>query len=391
MSIIYLDNAATTRPDPRVVDAMVAVLRDAWGNPSSPHRIGIEADRRLKEARRRVAAALGPEVDPAEVVFTSGGTEADAMALRGAAALARARGWPPGETGIVVTAIEHPAVLETARALGAEGFRVTVVPVGPTGVVTPEAVAAACDARTAAVAVMHVNNELGAVAPVAAIAAAVRARAPRALVHVDAVQSFGWLDCAPARLGADTIAVSAHKIHGPKGAGALWVRKGLQLPALVTGGDQEGGRRGGTQNMAGAVALGAAAELAAAARAGAGAARLGALRDRLVERVLGGVRRARLTGPTAPAERAPHIASFRIDGPPSEPLLHALEGRGVYASSGAACHAGSGSPSHVLTAIGEDAARRDRAYLRLSLSRDTTEAEVDGAAAALAAAVAELA
>ncbi|HEV8324493.1 MAG TPA: aminotransferase class V-fold PLP-dependent enzyme, partial [Myxococcota bacterium] len=350
------------------------------------------------------AAALGPDVDPARIAFTSGGTEADATALRGAAALARARGWPAAETGIVVTAIEHPAVLETAAALRAEGCRVVVVAVGATGRADPDAVAAACDARTAVVAVMHVNNELGTVQPVADVARAVKARAPRALVHVDAVQSFGWLDCDPARLGCDTLAVSGHKIHAPKGIGALWVRPGLQLPPLLTGGSQEGGLRGGTQNVAGAVALGVAAELAAAARAAGSGARVAALRDRLSERILARVAGTHFTIAGAPggagagiapraaaaAARAPHVLPLRVDGVPSEPLLNALEGRGVYASGGAACHAHARRGSHVLEAIGAEPDRKDRAFVRLSLGRETTEEEVDLAADAFVAAVAEL-
>jgi cysteine desulfurase len=376
---IYLDNAATTRVDDAVVQAMVAVMTEDYGNPSSAHRLGIAAARRLEEARAEVARALGAEAR--DVYFTSGGTEANTIAVRGAAERSRGR-------HLVVSAIEHPSVLDLARRLGEQGFEVTEVPPGssgsPGGVVDVEALGRAVRPETAVVALMMVSNELGTVQPVFEAARRVKQIAPRAHFHVDAVQALGKV---PLRVGAgpiDSLAVSAHKIHGPKGAGALWLRRGAPVAPLAVGGGQEQGVRPGTQGVPGAVGLGCAATLAVAALPTA-REHLAALRERL----LAGVGRVAPTArPTVdPAHAAPHIVSLGFPGVAAEPLLHALEARGVYVSAGSACAARDKKPSHVLRAVGVP---EDVGVLRFSFSRHTTAAEIDQALAALAQALGEL-
>ncbi len=379
--MIYLDNAASTLPAGEVLDAMGAAAREHYGNPSSAHGLGAAAARVIEEARAAVAAAIGAG-GPGEIVFTSGGTEADALGILGAATRARGR-------HIVVSAIEHPAVLRTAESLVAQGWTLTAVPPGADGVVSAEAVAGAVGPDTSVVALMLANNELGTLQPVADVAARLGRGADagrRPHLHVDAVQAFGFVPFRAATLGADTIAVSGHKIHGPKGAGALWVRPGVTLRPLWDGGRQERGLRSGTENLPGWVGLGRAAARAAAFRDGGGPATIAALRDRLERDLLAAIPDARLT--VAGAPRVPHISSIAIGALPAEAVLHALEARGVYASAGSACASRARGPSHVLRAVGID---QRTAVLRFSLSRDTTAADIDAAVAALAAAVAEVA
>jgi len=370
--VIYLDNAASTRPAEEVLAAMAEAARDLYANPAAAHPAGAAAARALEAARAQVAAAL--EVEPEELVFTSGGTEADAMGVLGAARAARGR-------HLVVTAFEHPAVMRAIDALAADGFTVDRVAPAASGVVSVEAVVEAVRPDTALVAVMLVQNELGTVQPVAEIARRLAQRPRRPHLHVDAVQGFGLMRLRPRALGADTVALSAHKLHGPRGAGALWVRPGARLQPLWVAGGQERGRRGGTENLAAAIGFGQAARLARLSLdAGAGQA-VAELRDRLEAAAVAAVAGARstVTGATA-AERAPHIASLAFPGLPAEPLLHALEARGVMASAGSACASRLAGPSPALKAIGVD----DRTgVLRFSLSRETTAAEVEGAVAAL--------
>ncbi|HLK90079.1 MAG TPA: aminotransferase class V-fold PLP-dependent enzyme [Polyangia bacterium] len=376
--MIYLDNAASTRPADEVVTAMAEAARAHFANPASAHAAGAAAARALAAARDEVAAAL--DVEGEELVFTSGGSEADALGVVGAARAARGR-------HLVVSALEHPAVVRAAEALVGEGYTLDLVAPGPDGVVRPEAVAAAVRPDTAVVAVMLVQNELGTVQPIAEIARALGpAGKRRPHLHVDAVQAFGLLRLRPRTLGADSLALSAHKLHGPRGAGALWIRPGARLVPLWVGGGQERGRRGGTENLPALVGFGRAAALARRAlEAGADAA-VAALRDRLEAAALAAVAGARPT--VAGAPRAPHIASLAFPDLPAEPLLHALEARGVLASAGSACASKTAGPSPSLKAIGVD----DRtAVLRFSLSRETTAADVDGAAAALAEAAREVA
>lgn len=367
---VYLDNGATTRVDERVAEAAMEAMLVAWGNPSSAHKLGAEAARRVQRAREQVAAALGGTA--AEVTFTSGGTEANALALFGAAGRAK---------HVVVSAFEHPSVADAAKALAERGVEVTAVPPDPSGTVSAAAFAAAVRPDTALVACMWVQNEIGTVQPVDAIARAVKARAPRCHVHVDGVQALGKLAVDVGDAAFDSVAISAHKIHGPKGVGALWLKKGARLKPLVFGGGQERGLRPGTEGVPGIVALGLACELAAAARAEA-APRMTALRDELWRALAAGVPSARRNG--EPATTAPHILSVGFAGVPAEPLLHALEAEGVYVSAGSACHAKDKKPSATLRAIGVP---DDTGVIRLSLSRFTTAAEIARAAEVVVAAV----
>jgi cysteine desulfurase len=373
-SMVYLDNAASTPPAPEVVAALGRALAELYANPSSAHGPGAAATRALEAARAEVAALL--RAAPAEILFTSGGTEADALGTLGAAGAARGR-------HLVVTAIEHPAVLRNVELLGSRGFTLTRVLPERDGVVSAEKVLAAVGPDTALVAVMLVNNELGTVQPVAEIARGLRALARKPHLHVDAVQAAGLVPLDVTTLGADSLALSAHKLHGPKGVGALWLRAGVRLVPLWDGGRQERGLRSGTENVPACVAFGNAATLA---RAGlTAAAELAGRRDRLEAAIFEGVPDARptITG----AGRAPHIASVLLPDLPAEPILHALEARGVIVSAGSACASRLRAPSHVLAAIGLD----DRAaVLRFSLSRFTTDADVATAAAALREAVDEI-
>jgi cysteine desulfurase len=368
--VIYLDNAASTRPADEVVAAMAEAARAHFANPSSAHTAGAAAARALETARGEVAAAL--EVEPEELVFTSGGTEADALGVLGAARAARGR-------HLVVSALEHPAVMRAAEALVAAGYAVDLVAPETDGRLRPEAVAAAVRPETAVVAVMLVQNELGTLQPIAEIARALGpASKRRPHLHVDAVQAFGLLRLRPRALGADSVALSAHKLHGPRGAGALWLRPGARVDPLWVGGGQERGRRGGSENLPALVGFGRAATLARRALDSGADAAVAALRDRLEAAALAALPDARPT--VRGAARAPHIASLAFPGLPAEPLLHALEARGVLASAGSACASRTTGPSPTLKAIGVD----DRTgVLRFSLSRETTAADVDGAVAAL--------
>jgi cysteine desulfurase len=403
MRLVYLDNAASTCPTPEVLEIMVQVANRQFANPSAAHAAGAAAARSLEQAREDVAAALGAA--SAEIVFTGGGTEANALGFLGAAARARGR-------HAVINAIEHPAILRNADRLAKlSGFEITSVAVGPSGLADPDAVAAAVRPDTAVVAVMLVNNELGTLQPVAAIARAVAARGagrggarssasdasgasgaahpgspagPH--LHVDAVQAFGVVPFRPSALGVDSLAISGHKIHGPQGTGALWIRPGARIAPLWEGGGQERGMRPGTENLPGIVGFARAAIRATEARENGAVEQMAALRDELERRVLAAIPGARVTVGDAP--RAAHISSLSLPGLPAEPLVHALEARGVIASAGSACASKTRGPSHVLKAIGVDDAT---AVLRFSLSRDTTADEIQLAADALVAAVADVA
>jgi len=370
---IYLDHNATTPLDPRVLDAMLPVLRDDFGNASSLHHFGQRARAALEDARAEVAALVGASA--AEVVFTGSGTEADNLALRG---LALASAEP--RRAVVHSTIEHHAVLHTARALSTEGVRVDTAAVGEDGVVDLDALAARVDERTAVVAVMLANNETGVVQPIADVVRIARARG--ALVHCDAVQAAGKLPIDVRALDVDTLALSAHKLYGPKGTGALWIRRGLKLKALLYGGSQERNRRAGTENVAGIVGFGRAAAIAKDELDG-GPARLSTLRDDLEKRLLD-IPGARVNG-TGP--RVPNTTNVSFDGCEAESLLLALDLGGIAVSTGAACAAGAVEPSHVLRAMGLPL-QRVQASLRFSLGRGTTAEEVQHAGAAVADAVA---
>jgi cysteine desulfurase len=384
--MVYLDNAASTRPAPEVLAAVRAVEDAFFANPASAHGLGAGAARAVEAARDEVAAALGAQA--AEIVFTGGGTEANALGLLGAARASRGR-------HVVIGGLEHPAVARSAERLAAEGFEITTVAPTPEGLVRAADLAAATRPDTAVVALMLVNNELGTLQPVAELARALAAaipdggRARRPHLHVDAVQAFGLLRVRPTALGADSLAISGHKAHGPKGIGALWLRAGARVIPLWDGGRQERGLRSGTENVAGCVGLGRAAALAVTAQDEGAPAAIEKLRDRLEREILDAVAPivpgARRTVTDAP--RAPHIASLAFPGFPAEPLLHALEARGVYASAGSACASRTRGSSAVLKAIGID---DDTAVLRFSLARTTTAAEIDAAVDALRGAVEEI-
>jgi cysteine desulfurase len=362
---IYLDHAATTPVRPEAIAAMLPLLEAAY-NPSSIHAHGRAARAALDAARSEVARVLGAA--PREIVFTGGGSEADVLAIVGAA---RARAGAGRH--IVTSAFEHAAVLRAAESLEAEGWGVTRVPVGPAGVVDPDAVAAALRPETTLVSIMLANNELGTIQPLAQIAAAARARG--ALVHTDAVQAAGWLDLDVNRLGVDLLTLSAHKVNGPKGVGALYVRRGTPLAAQIVGGPQEHGLRAGTENLAGIAGFARALSLAEGERPDA-AVRVAALRDRL-EAELAALPGTSVLGAGAP--RVPHVLAVAFRGRRSDALLMAFDLEGVSASAGSACAAGSVEPSHVVAALG--LAPADAAgVVRFSLGRTTNAAEIDAAA-----------
>jgi cysteine desulfurase len=378
---IHLDHAATTPLAPEVLGEMLPYLTTTQGNPSSVHASGRAARSAVDGARDRIAAVLG--CAQREIIFTGSGTEADNLALRGV--LER---WGD-ERGrhVVVSAIEHDAVLATARHLeGAGAGTITVAGCDHECRVTPESVAAAVCDDTVLVSVMFVNNETGAVEDVAGIAEAVHRRNPRTLVHTDAVQAFGRMDVRPGALGVDLLSLSAHKIYGPKGVGALWVRHGVALTAQSTGGGQERDRRSATENVAGVVGFAAAAELAERVRL-AESGRQAALCERLVAAVEAQVPEAVVTA--AGAVKAAGFATFAFPGVRSDVLLAALDLDGVEASAGSACASGAPLPSHVLRAMGypDDLAA---GALRCTTGRATTAGDVDAAASVIAGAAARI-
>jgi cysteine desulfurase len=366
---VYLDHAATTTPRPGAIDAMLPFLTDVYGNPSGAHGVARAAKTALEAAREQIAADLGAHPD--EVVLTSGGTEADGLAVKGAAYAARAA--DPARDGVVVTAFEHKAVLAAAARLESGGFRVSHVPVDPLGIVDIDALSGALDERVGVVSVMSVNNEVGTVQPLADVASLVRERSPGAVLHTDAVQAVSWLDVARVTAPADLVTVSAHKLGGPKGTGALVVRRGTRIRAEADGGGQERGLRSGTVDVAGAVGLAAALRETTATR-DAEVTRVSVLRDRLVRGVL-----ERCPGAWCNGDEARKVAGNINVGFPAldaQSLLVVLDTLGVCASAGSSCSSGAIEPSHVLLAMGlsrDDA----RASIRLTLGWSSTDADVD--------------
>lgn len=378
---IYLDHAATTPMAPEVRETMLPYLMEDFGNPSSLHEAGRAARNGLDEARDRVAAALG--CAHGEVVFTAGGTEANNLAIRGV--LDR-----HGRDGnhMVVSAIEHDSVLLTAEALTALGRAdSTSVGTDSAGRVDPARIAAAVRPDTVLVSLMLVNNEVGTIQDVAATAELVKARNPKTLLHCDGVQALGRIDLDARRLGVDFLSVSAHKVYGPKGVGALYVRRGALLRAQITGGGQERSRRSGTENVAGIAGFGMAVALAAGRR-GTEGPRLTALADRLTTAVTSGVPDTVVTGP-AGSDRAPGFATFAFRGARTDLLLTVLDAAGVCASGGSACSSGASVPSHVLEALGV-APEVAGGALRCTPGRGTSEADIDRAARAIVEAVHQL-
>jgi cysteine desulfurase len=365
MQRVYLDHNATTPVHPAVVDAMTKALREDFGNPSSVHHFGQRAKAAMDEARSAVASLIGG--DPSEVVFTSGGTESDNFAIRGAAeALDATR-----RRHLIATTIEHEAVLNTLKALARRGRPTTLLRVDATGIVAPAALKEALTEDTAVVSVMHANNEIGTIQPIPELARLAHDRG--ALFHTDAVQTAGKVPVDVKALDADLLSISAHKFYGPKGVGALWIRRGLRLLPVLTGGKHERSRRAGTENVAGIVGMGVAATLAAA-KIEEEARRVSALRDRLEEGVLHAVPGTIVNGDRSP--RVPNTTNISFDRIEAESLLIALDLEGVAVSTGSACSSGTLEPSHVLKAMGFPPHRTQNS-IRFSLGAANTDADVD--------------
>ena len=361
---IYTDNAATTRMSDTAVAAMLPCLQSNYGNPSSLHTVGQRANEALQSARETVARCLG--CDPKEIIFTSGGSEADNQAIISAARLGALK----GKKHILSTAFEHHAVLHTLKKLEKEGFEVELLPVGTTGTITPEQVAAAIRPDTALVTIMYANNEIGSILPIAEIGAVCREKG--VIFHTDAVQAAGHLHIDVKAQNIDMLSLSGHKFHGPKGSGVLYARKGIPLVNIIEGGAQERGKRAGTENLPAIVGMAAALQ-EACDHIDENAAKVSALRDKLISG-LSKIPHSALNGD--PVHRLPGNVNFCFEGIEGESLLLLLDAKGICASSGSACTSGSLDPSHVLLAIGRP---HEVAHgsLRLSLCEWNTEEEVD--------------
>ena len=362
--MIYADNAATTKMSETATQTMLNVLNAHWGNPSSLYSFGQDAKEVLEGARKDIADVIGAQ--PGEIIFTSGGSEADNQAIRSAAYLGRKK----GKTHIISSAFEHHAVLHTLEALEKEGFEVTLLPVHENGIVLPEEVCEAVREDTCLVSIMYANNEIGTIQRIREIGSILRMRG--VLFHVDAVQAVGHIPINVRNDNIDLLSASAHKFHGPKGVGFLYAKRGVTLTNLIEGGAQERGKRAGTENVAGIAAM-AAALKEANGKMAENAARLTKMRDRLIQ----GLREIPHSALNGDAEqRLPGNVSFCFEGIEGESLLLLLDDKGICASSGSACTSGSLDPSHVLLAIGRvhDVAHGS---LRLSLAEDITEADVD--------------
>ena len=364
MKRIYLDYAATTPTDPEVVQAMLPYFTDAFGNPSSIHSFGQEARAAVEEARDRIASLIGARSE--EVVLTSGGTEADNFAITGIAYASENRG-----NHIITTPIEHHAVIETCRSLERRGFEVTYLPVDSYGLVDPDDVKKAVTDKTLLISVMHANNEVGTIEPIAEIGRIARER--RVAFHTDAVQTVGHIPVDVGELGVDLLAMSAHKLYGPKGVGALYIRKGTRIAPLLHGGEQERRRRAGTENVAAIVGLGKAAEIAQR-EMDAEVKRLVSLRDQLVEGLTERIEHIRLNG--HPTRRLPNNVNVSIEFVEGESMMLNLDLAGIAASTGSACASGSLEPSYVLLALGLSK-KLSLGSLRFTLGRETTEEEID--------------
>jgi cysteine desulfurase len=379
---VYLDNSATTAMAPEVIDAMLPYFAEEMGNAQSVHSFGQRAKAAVETARRAVAALIN--ATPAEIVFVSGGTEADNLAIRGVAEAQRDHG-----RHIVTTAIEHPAVLATCEALEREGSRVTYLPVSNNGIVSVDDLRRSLSDDTILISIMLANNETGTIQPledIASVVAETHGRGLQVHLHTDAVQAVGKVSVDVRQLGVDLLSLSAHKFHGPKGVGALYVRKGTRLAKLFYGGHHERDRRPGTENVPGIVGLGKAAEIARTQLA----ERIGHmrdLRDYLEHQVTAFIPNVRINGDTT--RRVSNISNMSFDGVDGESLLIALDLKGIAVSTGSACASGSLEPSHVLQALGLTR-EQVRGSLRFSLSAYTTRDELDYAASILAESVARI-
>ena len=362
---VYFDYNATTPLSPEAADAIARANRDLFGNASSVHYWGQQAKAVLDDARTAIAELL--HADPSEIVFTSGGTEADNLAIRGAAEAIEVT----GRRQLVVSAIEHEAVLNTAKALARRGWTVTTLPVDQAGIVSPDDLKAVISDQAAVVSVMHANNEIGTIQRIAELASIAHERG--ALMHTDAVQSVGKIPVDVKALGVDLLALSAHKFNGPKGAGALFVKRGTRMLPTMTGGKHERNRRAGTENVPALVGLGVAARQAVA-KMDSEARRVSSLRDRLEEGILRGVTGTAVNG--SRTSRVPNTTNISFDRVEAESLLIALDLEGIAVSTGSACSSGTLEPSHVLRAMGFGSHRAQNS-LRFSLGLFSTQEEVD--------------
>lgn len=365
MRRVYFDHSATTPVRPEVAEEMQKYLTEYFGNPTSLHYFGRQVRKAVEEAREKVAGAIGAR--PEEIVFTSGGTESDNMAIHGIAMTNKNRG-----NHIITSAVEHHAVLNTVKALGKQGFTVTILPVDKYGMVSLDDLANAITDKTILISIMHASNEVGTIQPIKDMAA--MAREKGIFFHTDAVQSMGKIPVNVDELGVDLLTVSGHKIYGPKGVGALYIRKGTRWrQTLFHGGAQERLRRAGTENVPGIIGLGKACELAARDLEKE-AAHLAGLRDKLIKEVMDKIPHVQLTG--HPTMRLPNHASFCFEFIEGESMLLSMDMKGVAASSGSACTSGSLEPSHVLLAMGIP---HELAHgsIRITLGRDNTEEDID--------------
>lgn len=360
---IYLDNSSTTKPYKAVCDKVLEVMHDNYGNPSSLHRLGISAEKEIKAAKIYIAETLG--ANPDEIFFTSGGTEADNLAIAGVAYAARGK-------HILSTPIEHPAVLNTLKNLEEQGYTVEYIPVDEKGVVILAEFEEMLREDTVLVTSMLVNNEIGSVQPISAMSRIIKKRSPKCYLHVDAVQGYCKVPCNQRTLGADLISISGHKIHGPKGMGALYIKKGTKIAPIVFGGGQQNGIRPGTENVPGIAGLGLAAKMCFS-NMGKAVPEMERLKNKLKNELLSNIDNIRIN---TPEKSAPHILNVSFTGVRSEVVLHSLENEEIYVSSGSACSSHKAEPSYVLTSIGLDRKEIDGS-IRFSLSEFTTEEEID--------------
>lgn len=367
---IYLDNSATTRAYDEVAKRVSEVMTKTYGNPSSLHRIGIAAEKEIKVAKETIASTLGARPD--EIYFTSGGTESNNMAIQGVCKAARGK-------HIISSPIEHPATLNTLSALEENGYTVDYIPVDENGVVRLAEFEELVRPDTVLVTVMLVNNEIGSIQPIDKLSKILKSRNPNAYLHVDAVQGYCKVPCTVRELGADMISISGHKIHGPKGTGVLYIKKGTRILPIVFGGGQQNGIRPGTENVPGIAGLGVAAGICHKNMAE-NTAKMNRLRTMLEEKIAAKIDNISVN---TPKNCAPHILNISFGGVRSEVVLHSLENDGIYVSSGSACSSHKKEPSYVLTSIGQSRAMIDGS-IRFSLSEFTTEEEIEKTAAALA-------
>ena len=375
---IYLDYAATTLMDKKVLEVMEPYFREKYGNPASIHSFGQETQAAIDKAREQVAKFLNCK--SSEIVFTGSASESDNFAIRGLLKALKRRKRAGEKIHIITSQIEHKAVLETCHDLEKENVKVTYLPVGNDGIINLDDLKAEITSETDLFSIMYVNNDTGAIQPIEKIGRLLeeinKTKEHRIFFHTDAVQAANWLNCDVDELGVDLFTLSGHKIYGPKGVGALYVRQSTPISSLITGGDQEWGLRAGTENVAGIIGLGAAIEPLNKKEKRQISAKVKKLRDKLVKGVLTKVSGAQLNGPEKPEERAPHIANFSFKGVEGESLVISLDQEGIGVSTGSACTSRALKPSHILTAMGLSELEA-HSSLRVSLGKYTTGAEIE--------------